>query len=87
VPASVAIWNRHRVAVGVAFGTWGIYLVFLIQGMSFPFHRAAGHFQPYKRVLVTGAARVGVKFQLFCILSPQRILSCAPNGCLLSSLA
>jgi hypothetical protein len=35
-PPSVAIWNRHKVAVNIAIGTWVIYVVFLIQGISFP---------------------------------------------------
>jgi len=30
----VAIWNRHKVAVWLAIGTWCIYLVFLIQGAA-----------------------------------------------------
>jgi len=84
-PASVAIWNRHKVAVGMAIGTWGIYLMFLIQGMSFTLHPTAGHVYSCKGVFLTGAARVRDKSQLFWILSPQLIRSCALNGWLPSS--
>lgn len=31
---SIAIWNKHRVAMGVAVGIWGINAVLHIQGES-----------------------------------------------------
>ena len=40
--ASIAIWNKNKIAVGLAIGTWGINIPFLIQGMSCSFHPAAG---------------------------------------------
>ena len=69
----------------MAVGTWGVYLLFLIQGMSFPLHRTAGHVESCKGVFVTGAARVRDKSQLFWIVLPQLIRSCALNGWLASS--
>jgi hypothetical protein len=50
-----------------------------------PLYRTAGHVESCKRVLVTGAARVGGESQLFWILSPQLICSCALNGWMGSS--
>jgi hypothetical protein len=40
--ASIAIWNKNRIAVALAIGTWAINVAFLIQGMLFPFRPTAG---------------------------------------------
>lgn len=34
VAVSIAIWNKHRVAMGMAIGIWGINVVLHIQGES-----------------------------------------------------
>jgi hypothetical protein len=36
VTASVAIWNRDRTIIVIAAGTWGINVIFLIQGKHRP---------------------------------------------------
>jgi hypothetical protein len=41
--SSIAIWNGNQVAVVMAVGVWGINVVFLIEGGSFPFPSTAGH--------------------------------------------
>jgi len=33
-PVSIAIWNRDRVVVAIAAGTWGVSIPFFIQGVS-----------------------------------------------------
>lgn len=33
--ASIAIWDRNKIAVALAISTWGINVAFLIEGMSF----------------------------------------------------
>jgi hypothetical protein len=32
VVASIAIWNRNKLAVGISLGVWGCNVAFLVQG-------------------------------------------------------
>ena len=60
--ASVAIWNRNKIAVALAIGTWVINVAFLILGLSSPFQPLQVVCDYANALLVIGPVRVSHSF-------------------------
>ena len=82
---SIAIWNKNKIAVALAIGTWAINVAFLIQGMLFPLRPVASCVVTQTRFFfVTGPVRVShgsVNIDyLWVFLTFQLIRRCALFG-------
>jgi len=63
--ASLAIWNRNKVAVAMAISVWVINVGFLIQGKSRLLPSIPENMGSRNYCLAIGVARVGGQFKLF----------------------